>query len=345
MWRNKWLGAVVAVAMIFAFAGCDGGKSPSDSSSGEKQSTPEVKKPARKFKVGFSHSNMQEPWRVAMWKSMEREWKANYSDTIDLTMTDGQGENAKQRANTEGFLAKGIDLLIISPHEAQPQTPPVKTAYEKGIKVLVLDRKIVGDTYNTFIGGDNFQIGEEAGKWCVEQFKGKDMEEVKVVHLQGQSGATPTTERREGFMKVIKAWNDDAANKPKFTIIFDQFCDYQREKAKAAMENALQAHPEIDLVYTHNDPMAIGASLAAQSANRRDKMLIVGIDALTGPSDGVQAVLDGKIDVTFVYPPLGKEAIELAAKLLKKEKVEKNISLDTTTIDKTNAQKYMDENK
>ena len=356
MFKTRWMFAILAVALMFAWAGCDGGKEaattpPGGDEPGMTTAQPgggETAQPApsaRKWKVGFSHSNMQEPWRVAMWKSMEREWKANYADKIDLQMTDGAGENAKQRANTETLIAQGIDLLIISPHEAQPQTPPVADAYAKGVKVLVLDRKIIGDTYNCFIGGDNSQIGEAAGQWAVEQYKGKEMDEVKVVILQGQSGATPTSERQNGFMKVIKEWNDSGGT-PKFnTTMFDQYCDYQRDKAKTAMENALQAHPRIDLVYTHNDPMAIGAYLAADAAGRRDQMKIIGIDALTDPDGGVQAVIDGKIDVTFVYPPLGREAIQIAADLLAGKEVEKNQNLPTTTIDKTNAAEYMAANK
>lgn len=293
-------------------------------------------KAPEKFKVGFSHSNFQEPWRVAMKNAAEKEWRENYRDFMDFTITDGKGDNGTQVANTENFIAQGIDLLIISPHEAEPQTPSVKNAFDKGIKVLVLDRRIVGDSYHCYIGGDNRQIGEAAGKWVMERFK--DKENVKWVHLQGQSGATPTRERREGFLSVI-------GDNPKFEKLADQFCDYQRDKAMSAMENILQANPEIDLVYTHNDPMAIGASLAATAANRRGQMVIIGIDALCDPDGGVQAVIDGKIDVTFVYPPLGKEAVQLAAKMLQGESVDKDILLDTTTIDASNAQQYMDENR
>ncbi|MBE7559714.1 substrate-binding domain-containing protein [bacterium] len=300
--------------------------------------------PARKWRVGFSHSNYQEPWRIAMKKAAEREAE-KYKDILDFEIHDGRGDNTVQKANTEAMLTKGIDLLIISPHEAAPQTPPVAEAYNRGIKVLVLDRKIVGDTYNCFIGGDNVQIGQEAGKWAVEQFKGKEMSDVKTVILQGQSGATPTKERQDGFMSVINEWNAGEGNTPKFTIVFNQICDYDRDKAKTQMENALQANPRIDLVYAHNDPMAIGAYLAANAAGRRGEMKIIGIDALCDPDGGVQAVIDGKIDVTFVYPPLGKEAIELAVKLLRNEPVEKNISLPTIRIDSTNAASYMEANK
>ncbi len=358
MKRKTWI-LIVAVGVGMWFSGCETGKpqssQPAPTPAGAMQpaqpaqpatgaEAPPVAAPARKWKVGFSHSNYQEPWRIAMKKAAEREAE-KYQDILDFEIQDGRGDNAVQKANTEAMITKGIDLLIISPHEAAPQTPAVAEAYNKGIKVLVLDRKIVGDTYNCFIGGDNVQIGEEAGKWAVEQFKGKPLDEVKLVVLEGQSGATPTTERQQGFMKVIDEWNAGPDNKPKFNKVFDQICDYDRDKAKTQMENALQAIPRIDLVYAHNDPMAIGAYLAANAAGRRGEMKIIGIDALCDPDGGVQAVIDGKIDVTFVYPPLGKEAIDLAVKLLRGEPVDKNISLPTTLIDKNNAQQYMDEHK
>jgi ribose transport system substrate-binding protein len=122
------------------------------------------------------------------------------------------------------------------------------------------------------------------------------------------------------------------AKYPGITIIHDPVANWLREEAMAQMEMALAAHPRIDLVYAHNDPMAVGAWLAARAKNREKEMTFVGIDALPGLDGGRQAVADGKLDATFVYPTGGKEAVELAAQILAGGKVPKNVVLPTAIV-------------
>ncbi len=286
-----------------------------------------------KYEIGFSQCNSAEPWRAAMNKEIEAE-VAKHPE-IKLLTSDAQQSNAKQVADVENFIVRGVDLLMISPNEAQPLTQIVEKAFDRGIPVIVIDRKILSDKYTCFIGADNELIGREAGKYAAELLKGKG----KIVEITGLKGSTPAIERHDGFMEGIKDY-------PDIKIIYSQDGAWLREKGISIMENALQRFENIDLVYGHNDPMAIGAYLAAQYVGRAKDLHFIGIDGLNGPEGGIQAVADGKLSATFVYPTGGKTAVETALKILNGEKVRKNITLSTDTITPVKAKKLIaEENK
>jgi ribose transport system substrate-binding protein len=126
--------------------------------------------------------------------------------------------------------------------------------------------------------------------------------------------------------------HDAIARYPGLQIIHDPVANWLREEAMTQMEMALAAHPKIDLVYAHNDPMAMGAYLAAKAKGREKEMKFIGIDALPGLDGGRQAVKDGKLDATFVYPTGGRQAVELAERILKGEKVPHRVVLGTEKI-------------
>jgi ribose transport system substrate-binding protein len=249
---------------------------------------------------------------------------------IELMISDAQQDNAKQVADVENFLVKEVDLLIISPNEAQPLTAIVGEVYEKGIPVIVLDRKILSENYTVFIGADNTLIGEAAGQYAANLLGGKG----KVVEIWGLKGSTPALERHQGFINGIQEY-------PEIEIIYEQDGAWLRRRGREIMENALQRFEKIDLVYGHNDPMAMGAYLAAENVNRENDIYFIGIDGLPGPEGGAQAVLDGQLSATFLYPTGGKEAIQTALKIFEGQEVEKNITLETAIIDSTNAKEYI----
>ena len=281
-----------------------------------------------KYVIGFSQCNSAEPWREAMNKKMQEE--AAKHPEIELLISDAQQDNAKQVADVENFIVREVDLLIISPNEAKPLTDIVVEAYNKGIPTIILDRKILSDEYTCYIGADNEVIGEAAGEYAAKLLNGKG----KIVEIWGLKGSTPAIERHDGFM-------DGIAGNPEIEIIYEQDGAWLLRKGREIMENALQRFENIDLVYAHNDPMAMGAWLAAENVGRQNKIYFLGIDGLPGPEGGVQAVLDGKLDATFLYPTGGEIAIQTALKILNGKDVEKNITLETVTIDSTNAKKYL----
>lgn len=280
-----------------------------------------------KYTIGFSQCNSAEPWREAMNKAIMTE--AAKHPELNLIISDGQQDNSKQVADVENFIVQEIDLLIISPNEAQPLTRVVEKAYDKGIPVIVLDRKVLTEKFTTFIGADNVIIGQAAGEYAANILNGKG----KVLEIWGLKGSTPAMERNQGFLQGI-------ANHPDIEIIYEQDGVWLRRKGREIMENALQRYDQIDLVYAHNDPMASGAYIAAKNANRFDKTYFIGIDGLPGAEGGVQAVLNGELNATFIYPTGGEKAIKIAKDILSGKKAPKTITLETVTIDKSNASMY-----
>ncbi|MFC2085462.1 substrate-binding domain-containing protein, partial [Bacteroidota bacterium] len=253
------------------------------------------KQKTTKYTVGFSQCNSAEPWREAMNKEIISE--AVKHPELNLIISDGQQDNSKQVADVENFIVQEVDILIISPNEAQPLTQVVEKAYDNGIPVIVLDRKVLTEKFSVFIGADNVKIGKAAGEYAAKTLKGVG----KVLEIWGLKGSTPAIERNEGFRQGIASY-------PGIEVIYEQDGAWLRRKGREIMENALQRFDKIDLVYAHNDPMAIGAYLAAKNANRFDKTIFIGIDGLPGAEGGVQAILDGKLNATFLYPAGGRIA-------------------------------------
>lgn len=280
-----------------------------------------------RFLVGFSQCNLGEPWRVAMNKAAQEE-ALKYPD-MEVVYADAQQDNSKQVADVETFLRQRIDLLIISPNEAKPLTAVVARAYGQQIPVIILDRAIEGETYTCFIGADNREIGRAAGEYAARILGGKG----DVVEIQGLPGSPPARDRSDGFHEGI-------AGSPGIRIIHNPVANWLREEALTQMEIALKAHTHIDLVYAHNDPMAVGAYLAARAAGRQNEMKFIGIDALPGPEGGIHEVIEGRLAATFVYPSCGKEAVETAHRILMKEPVPKRITLKTALITRENASEY-----
>lgn len=290
---------------------------------------------AAQYLVGFSQCNLGEPWRQAMNAAIAAA-AAKHADLIEVEYADAQQDNAKQVAQVEAFLVKEIDLLIISPNEAEPLTPVVQKAYDQGIPVIVLDRDLAKPVYDVFIGADNYIIGQMAGAWAVLALNGKG----NIVELTGLPGAPPMRDRRDGFHSIV----DQVKG---IRVIAQPTCDWLREKAFARMSEVLQAHQDIDLVYGHNDPAAIGAYLAAKEKGREKEIKFIGIDALHG--EGLQEVKKGTLDVTFWYPTCGAEAVEYAVKILQGEltKTETRpnpvvVTLGTAKIDQSNVDEWLE---
>lgn len=318
---------VVLVALFYAFRGRGGKK-------GEATPTPSpavsgTSKPQKKWLIGFSQSTMIDPWRINMLKQMQ-DAVDEHKDEIEFIYTDAKNDNNKQIADVQDLVTRGIDLLIISPREAEPLTPIVSEVYRKGIPVITLDRNITTSDYTCFIGASNLEIGRKAGERMVKELGGKGV----VVEIEGILGATPTIERSKGFHEVVDKYKD-------IKVVLKRPADYLREPARKIMEDALQAYKKIDGVYAHNDEMALGALAAAKAVGRDKGLVIIGID---GQKEAFKAIMRGEMTATYIYPNGSKEAIETALKILKGEQVPKHISLPTVEVTKENVEKYYDPN-
>jgi len=280
------------------------------------------------FVIAFSQCNSAEPYRAAQNAIMQREI-AQYPD-CRLLIQDAQQDNARQIAQIENFILQGVDVLIVAPNEAAPLTPVVRRARDAGIKVVCLERNLLEPVYDVFVGADNVAIGEMAGQYVAEQLAG--VENPVVVELKGLLGTKPQEERHEGARLHIDAI-------PGVRVI-EEVADWLQNEAIRRMETVLQANPTIHAVYAHNDPMAVGAYLAARNAGREDEMFFVGVDALGGPDGGIQRVLDGMLACTFYYPTCAAEGLEAAVKLARGEEVEPEVILAPAKITAENAEAW-----
>lgn len=293
--------------------GCSDSSSTSGSGKAASGSTEQV------YTIGMSQCNLGEPWRVQMNEDIRN--AAAGHPNLKVVFKDAQNDTLKQRAHVEEFVSSKVDLLIISPKEAQPLTEPVAKAMDAGIPVIVLDRRLIGDNYTCFIGADNKKIGKAAGEWIVKALDGKG----NVVELMGLQTSTPGQDRHSGFVEGIAG--------SEIKVIFSADMKWLEPDARKEMESALSRFDDIDLVYAHNDPGAHGAYLAAKAAGR-EGIKFVGIDAL--PQEGVAYVSQGILDATFQYPTGGAEAIDTALQILHGETVPKEVVLGTRLFDKTN---------
>ena len=282
-----------------------------------------------KFLIGMSQANKGEPWRQAMNDQIAA--AAAEHPELEVVFADAAQDNAKQVADVENFIQQGIDLLIISPNEAAPLTDVVAKAYDGGIPVIVLDRKVQGDKYTMWIGADNQLIGRTAGErvatWCEEQGHSP----CNVIEIRGLEGSTPAKERGDGFREGI-------AGNANVEIIASQNADWLREKAIPVSQAMFQANPDVHVVYTHNDPMTEAAIISAEAAGLNlDDMFFVGIDALPTPDGGIRSVIEGRIDATYVYPTGGAEAIDYAIQILEESaSPDKEVILDTQEVTEEN---------
>lgn len=309
-------------AVAMALTGCNGDKSASAADSGTAGTTG-----GKTYTIGMSQCNLGEPYRVQMNKDIEEAAKAH--PELRVVFKDAQNDSLKQRSHVEEFVEDKVDLIIISPKESQPLTEPVAKAVDAGIPVIVLDRAVLGDKYTTFIGADNRAIGSAAGKWILEHFKAMSRRPINVVELKGLQTSAPGQERHAGFREAVGNAVGNAVR-----VVFEADMKWLEPNARKEMESALSRLHAIDVVYAHNDPGAHGAYLAAKAAGREKGIVFVGIDAL--PHEGRAYVDQGILAASFEYPTGGREAVETALKVLRKEEVPKKIVLESRVFTKDN---------
>lgn len=283
-----------------------------------------------KYVIGMSQCNLGEPWRVAM--NDQIAMAAEKHPEFEVIFADAAQDNSKQIADIENFVQMGVDLIITSPNEATPLTNAVSAAYDAGIPVILLDRKIDGDKYTQFIGADNVDMGRIAGEYVADTLL---PDGGKVCEIKGLEGTSGGIDRYNGFREGIKK-ND------KIEIVAVNNADWLREKAITVAEEMLQTNDEIDLFLALNDPMAEGAYIAAKNAGKEGDILFVGFDGLPTPDGGIRSVMDGRLSMTQVYPTGGTEAIESAYQLLVEGKeLDKTLTLTSEIVVPDNAEELL----
>ena len=276
-----------------------------------------------RYRIGVSQCSDDE-WRHKMNNEIVRE--ALFYDGVEVEIRTAKDNNRNQIADIKYFIDKKVDLLIVAPNEAAAITPVVEKAYRQGIPVVVMDRKILSDKYTAFVGADNYEIGKDVGQYILNRLHGKG----KVLEITGLEGSTPAMERHKGLTDVLK-------EEPGIEITASVDGAWLQSVAGEKMDSVFQTNKNIDLVFAQNDRMAIGAYLSARQQQLEKEMLFVGIDALPGKEYGVEQIINGVLDATFIYPTGGDKVVQVAMDILEKRPYERDTKLSTALVDKTNA--------
>jgi ribose transport system substrate-binding protein len=289
----------------------------------------------KQYFVAFSQCNNAEPYRAAQNALMEKLF--NQAGDVKLVIADAQQDNSKQVAQVETFIRQKPDLLIVAPNERAALTAIMGQAMEAKIPTLCLERDILQPNYTSYVHSDNTEIGRQAGQFIVDELKKKNGKPAgNIVQMRGLLGV-------EGEMKRDAGAKEIFAKYPDIQIVAEPVADWIQAKAKDRMTEVLRSQPKIDVVYGHNDPMAVGAYLAAKELNREKGILFVGVDGLGGEAGGLKKVVDGVLGATFVYPLCVDKTVEIGLKILHDPsfKPEKEYSLPSTLVTPANAAKLL----
>lgn len=278
----------------------------------------------QEYNIGVSQCSTDD-WRVKMNNEMQLE--AFFYPGLNLEIRSAEDDSRRQIQDIEYFISQGVDLLVVAPNEAEPVTPAVEKALEQGIPVVIVDRKIASDNMTAFIGADNYQIGKSIGHYVSRMLR----QGGNVVELTGLMSSSPAQERHNGFVDVLKE------NK-EINLMCSRDAQWQEKTAYGEMLEIISEMDSIDLVFAHNDMMAYGAFQAAKSMGMEQSISFVGIDALAGTSGGVNLVLEGVLDASFVYPTGGDKVIQTAMNILQGHDYKKNYILETAFVDRSNAE-------
>lgn len=263
-----------------------------------------------RYRIGVSQCS-RDDWREKLNEEITREMM--FHDDIDVEIRSADDNNDKQIADIRYFMDNGFDIIIAAPNEAAPVTPVIREAYEKGIPVITFDRDIIDDSYTAHIEVDNFEVGQQAARYAASLFPAG----ARIIEITGLPGSAPAHKRHQGFVNELQ-------NHPGLEVIASAPGNWDEERTAIVTDSLLDIHSDIDLIYAHNDRMAITAHdhLAARGLG---DVKVIGIDGT--PNIGMQAVADGKIDATFLYPTEGARIFNLALDILEGRPYEKVVEI------------------
>ena len=276
----------------------------------------------KKHVIGLSQCMLDDVWRKAMINDMRIE-ASNYDD-VEIIIKDAQNNNETQIQQIRDLIRQKVDVLIISPYQSEPITAVAEEAYRAGIPTIITDRKVNTDQYTSFVGANNYEIGLAAGNYAANYLPPNAI----ILEIWGLTQTSPAQERHKGFVDALREREDLSFRKIEGQWLVDT----------ARMELRKLEHPEqIDFVYAHNDMMAIAAReyFMAWDSIRGRELRIIGVDAVAGA--GLEAVEDGRINASFLYPTGGEQVIRTAMRIIQGEPVDKFIPLRTAPVDHQSA--------
>lgn len=277
----------------------------------------------RKFVIGVSQCS-EDIWRDKL--NDELKMGEYLNDSLIVKLASSNDDNVLQNKQVNQFIDEGVDLLIVSPNQLSAISKSVERAYDKGIPVILYDRKTNSDKYTAFIGCDNYTIGKSMGTFIAQQLQGKG----RIVEISGLEGSSPALERHRGFMDAIKPY-------PGLQVVASEEGNWKEEGGIQAMKRILKQTQDFDYVFAHNDCLAWGAYVVARQMRVKRNYKYTGVDGMATEGGGLELVRDGIFEASYLYPTKGDEVIALAMKILKHQPYERDNYLSTSIITQANA--------
>ena len=278
----------------------------------------------RKYVIGVSQCS-EDIWRDKL--NDELKMGEYLNDSLIVKLASSNDDNVLQNKQINQFVDEGVDLLIVSPNQLSAISKAVERAYDKGIPVILYDRKTNSDKYTAFIGCDNYTIGKSMGTFIAQQLQGKG----RIVEISGLEGSSPALERHRGFMDAIKPY-------PGLQVVASEGGNWKEEGGIQAMKRILKQTQDFDYVFAHNDRLAWGAYVAARQMRVKRNYKYTGVDGMATEGGGLELVRDGIFEASYLYPTKGDEVIALAMKILKHQPYKRDNYLSTSIITRANAE-------
>ena len=277
----------------------------------------------RKYVIGVSQCS-EDIWRDKL--NDELKMGEYLNDSLIVKLASSNDDNVLQNKQINQFVDEGVDLLIVSPNQLSAISKAVERAYDKGIPVILYDRKTNSDKYTAFIGCDNYTIGKSMGTFIAQQLQGKG----RIVEISGLEGSSPALERHRGFMDAIKPYSG-------LQVVASEGGNWKEEGGIQAMKRILKQTQDFDYVFAHNDRLAWGAYVAARQMRVKRNYKYTGVDGMATEGGGLELVRDGIFEASYLYPTKGDEVIALAMKILKHKPYKRDNYLSTSIITQANA--------
>lgn len=285
----------------------------------------------RKYIIGVSQCSM-DAWREKL--NSELKTAEYLNDSVEVRLASADDDNASQLSQINYFIDQGVSLLIVSPNEVNAISPALERAQQKGIPVVLVDRKTQSKKYTAFIGCDNYLLGKLAGDYIAQRLNGKG----RIVEIRGLDASSPAIDRHRGFVDAVNAY-------PAMQIVASESGDWKEQSGSEVMKRVLSKTQDFDYVFAQNDRMAYGAYKVAREHGLQDKCRFVGVDGLAGKDGGLELVRQGVLEASMLYPTKGDEVIALAMKILRHEPFARDNYLSTSIVTRNNAELILMEAK
>lgn len=287
----------------------------------------------KRYRIGVSQCSA-DIWRDK--QNDELRMGAYFHDNVDLCFAAAYDSDERQVQQIDSLVATGIDLLIVAPNQVSTISPAIDRTFDKGIPVIVFERKTNSQKYTAYMGADNYEMGQLMGEYIAMRMKGTGT----VAEVMGLKGSSPAIERHKGFTDALK-------NYPGIHLLTTLQGDWTEESAYQAAKNYQGELSSVDFVFGQNDRMAMGVrrALIEQVGEQARLPMFCGIDGLAGKGGGIELVRDSILDATYIYPTHGDQLLQLAVDILEGKPYDKEVSLMSALVTPDNAKVLLMENE